>query len=122
MPRNNLAHTRIADKAIADLVSELMADGTASSEAEAIRIACATMDGAGEREGATVESMQTCRDLLGESVPGLTTEDGVEGRKDKFAQTKDTRAEKAEEGKDTAESWLRENDPGYRKSKSGWRA
>lgn len=101
---------------------EFLDDGTASSPEDAIRMAAATLDGAGDREGATVESIQTCRDLGGQEVRGLTTNDTVKGREDKFARDETDRARAADLGVDDAEAWLKKNDPIYRGKRKGWRA
>lgn len=120
MPRGQIAHIRVAADALLRAAYELLADGTVETLEEAVRIAAATLDGAGE--GVTVESMQTCRDLGGNKVAGLTTDDSVTFRVDPFGETESFRAEEAEQGVDDAEKWLREHDSNYAKKKGGgWR-
>ena len=80
---------------------------------EAMRVAASTMAGAGDNPQGTVESMQTCFDLEGKPVKGLTGDDNPIERKDEFAKNEEERHQAAEEGVDEAEQWLKEHDPNY---------
>lgn len=106
MPGGRIAHTEFAAKAIRRCAAKLFDDGTASTPDEAIRIACATMDGAGDRKGMTVESIQTCMNLEGRPVPGLSTDDGLAERLDGYAGTVADRRERANNGTDAASLWM----------------
>ena len=121
MPRGRIAHTRLATDAIYRCAEDLLRDGTASTPEEAVRIACATLDGAGDHEGWTVESMQTCTDLEGRPVREMSTNDCVDGREDEFSDNELLRHEVADMGGDVAERWLEKNDSEYRKTRHGWR-
>lgn len=86
------------------------------SETDALRSAASTMDGAGDNPDGTVESVQTCTDLEGNPVAGLTSDDNPTERTDSFAASEEKRQEMADRGKDEAAEWLRQNDPNYLKS------
>lgn len=85
---------------------------------EAMRVAASTMAGAGDNPQGTVESMQTCFDLEGKPVKGLTSDDIPVGRTDKFAKNIERRYRAAEIGVDEAERWLMEHDPNYGKTRT----
>ncbi len=97
------AHTKVAEQALKTEARQLIEE-RGVSENDAMVIAAATMDGAGE--GETVESMQTCRNLFGEPVKGLTTDDIPERRQDEYAATEAERHASAEENKDLGALWL----------------
>ena len=99
----DIAHSENARKGIFDEAKRLEEEGM--SPVDAMRVAAATMDGAGE--GATVESMQTCRDLFGEVVPGLTTDDSNEPRSDRYSRTEAKRHSRADSGTDLTALWLK---------------
>lgn len=109
---SEFAHTDVARKGISDEVKKLMEEGV--SESDAVRMAASTLDGAGDNPEGTVESVQTCLDIEGRSVVGLTGDDVPIGRKDEYGKNEEQRHAAAESGVDEAEAWLRKNDPEYR--------
>lgn len=111
---SEFAPTKIAGEGLRDEVEKLMKeDGL--SEAEALRVAASTMRGAGDNPRGTVESVQTCTDIGGRTVCGVTGDDIPEQRQDPFAKTEAERHDLADRGKDEAAEWLRQNDPNYLK-------
>jgi hypothetical protein len=108
---SEFAPTDIASKGLNDESKALMDEGM--SETDALRSAATTMDGAGDNPHGTVESMQTCLDLEGNPVNGLTSNDVPMKRNDEFADNEEKRHEAADAGKDEAAEWLRKNDPNY---------
>lgn len=122
MLRGRIAHTKLASDAIYRCAEDLLRDGTASTPEEAVIIACATLDGAGDHKGWTVESVQTCTDLEGRPVAGMSTNDCTDIREDEFSDNELLRQEMADLGGDEAEKWLRRNDDKYRVTRRGWRA
>jgi hypothetical protein len=107
---SEFAPSKIAGVGLRDEVKKLMKeDGL--SESEALRVAASTMSGAGDNPSGTVESVQTCTDLEGRAVPGLTGDDIPAKRNDSFAKTEAERHDLADKGKDEAAEWLRNNDP-----------
>jgi len=109
---SEFAPTKIAHEGIQDEVKRLMKD-EGMSESDALRVAASTMSGAGDNPAGTVESVQTCTDLEGRSVPGLTGDDVPSKRTDPYAETEGIRHKKAEAGQDEADEWLKKNDPKY---------
>ncbi|KKT48249.1 MAG: hypothetical protein UW41_C0036G0007 [Candidatus Collierbacteria bacterium GW2011_GWC2_44_18] len=102
-PVTEFTHSVKAEKGLRDEAARLVReDGL--SENDALLAAAMTMDGAGE--GETVESMQTCRNLFKEAVPGLTTDDIPFARNDEFARSQSKRHKQAERGVDLASIWL----------------
>ena len=118
MPEGEISYSSLTRKAILKEAERLLKEGVVSDWSEALRIAAATLDGTGE--DVTVEGIQTCRDIGGKPVSGLTTNDSPRKRTDEFSKSVEERAKKAEKGKDLAEEWLRKNDPEYNKSSQGW--
>lgn len=100
------SHTELGQDAILKEAKRLEAEDGLSPD-DAIRVAAATMDGAGDHEGETVESMQTCMDLFGKPVKGLSTSDIPVSRKDKYAATEARRHEAADRNVDPAAMWLK---------------
>jgi hypothetical protein len=113
MDNSELAPTSIAIKGLVDEKNALIEEGV--SETDALRMAATTMDGAGDNRRGTVESLQTCYDLGGKEVKGLTGKDIPEERHDEYAENEEARHSAADAGEDEAAKWLRENDPSYKK-------
>lgn len=111
---SEFAQTNIGGKGLKDEAEALIDEGM--SETDALRTAATTMDGAGDNPNGTVESMQTCFDLEGMPVKGLTSDDIPRDRKDEFAKNEEDRHAAADAGKDEAEEWLKKNDPEYFKN------
>ena len=107
MPEGRLAHSPLAERALMREAQRLFDSGEVESLVDGLRRACSTMDGAGNKRGETVESVQTCTDLFGEKVPGLTAPDTITPRTDKLARSETARRRRAEAGKDEAARWLR---------------
>ena len=107
--------TRIAGEGLHNEVKKLMKE-EGLSEADALRVAASTMDGAGDNPRGTVDSVQTCRDIGGKPIKGLTGSDGPSERTDFFSETEEKRHEMADKGRDAAAKWLRQNDPNYKKT------
>ena len=113
---SEFAPTGIAHQGLNDEAQSLQEEGMSADDA--MRVAASTMDGAGNNSQGTVESMQTCYDLQGKLVKGLTGDDRPRERRDEFAKNEEQRHEAAETGVDEAEQWLKEHDPNYGKKKS----
>gem|GEM_PF-6032055 len=112
---NEFAPTKIAAEGLRDEVNRLMKeDGL--SQSDALRVAASTMSGAGDNPRGTVESVQTCTDIGGKTVCGVTGDDIPEERQDPYAATEEQRHDLADKGKDEAAEWLRQNDPNYFKN------
>jgi hypothetical protein len=100
------AHTDLAEQALRDEAKKLQDEEGLSAD-DAMRVAAATMDGAGDHEGKTVESMQTCMDLFGKPVKGLSGDDIPEERSDKYAVSEVKRHEAADRNMDLTALWLK---------------
>ncbi len=111
---SEFAQTNIGGKGLKDEAEALIDEGM--SETDALRTAATTMDGAGDNPDGTVESVQTCFDLQGNPVEGLTSDDIPRERTDEFSKSEAERHYAADEGKDEAEEWLKKNDPEYFKN------
>ena len=120
MPEARLAHTRRAEQALILEAQRLLNDGVVDSLESGLRVACTTMDGAANKPGETVESVQTCTDLFAKEVPGLTSPDTITPRTDNLARSEAARQHKAEKGEDAVEGWLRLHDPQYGRTKKKW--
>jgi len=112
---SEFAPTKYASEGLKNEVKRLVDEGL--TEAEALRVAASTMSGAGNNPGGTVESVQTCMDIGGKCVPGLTGDDSPVERTDPFAATEVKRHEDANKGIDEAAQWLKEHDPNYAKER-----
>ena len=112
---NEFAPTKFAAEGLKQEAEKLMKEEGLSQE-EALRVAASTMSGAGDNPSGTVESVQTCTDIGGRSVVGVTGDDIPEARLDPYAKTEQIRHQKARQGVDDAAEWLRKNDPKYLKS------
>ncbi len=84
------------------LVDELVAEG--EDPRTAMLRAAIEIDGAGEN--LTVESMATCRALDDRPIPGVTGDDSVTKRRDRFAASAEKRRLAAELDQDEAAHWL----------------
>ncbi|KKT39933.1 hypothetical protein A3K29_03890 [Candidatus Collierbacteria bacterium RIFOXYB2_FULL_46_14] len=112
-PFLDFAHTELAEEALRNYAGRLQSeDGIEANDA--MRMAATVMDGAGDREGATVESVQTCMDLLKKPVRGLSSDDNALSRRDEFADSARLRHFLARRNMDLAGFWLKlvEMDPG----------
>ncbi len=98
------SHSEYSEAGLLEEARKLEEEGADPNDA--MVIAAATMDGAGDNPKGTVESMQTCRTLFGEAVKGLTTSDIPRGRQDEFAESEGERHTNAEENKDLGALWL----------------
>lgn len=115
-----LAHTDLAERALILEAERLLQEGIVDTFEDGLRVAAATLDGAGDRSGSTVESVQTCTDLGRRPVRGLSCNDRVTVRLDEGWESAEERNAQAESGGDDVEAWLRANDPKYMETKNGW--
>ena len=113
---SEFAPTEISRKGLENEIKRLMRE-EGLTESEAMRVAASTIDGAGDNPLGTVESVQTCMDITGRPVRGVTGRDSATERTDTFSRTAEKRRTEAEAGIDEAEEWLRKNDPEYGKHK-----
>lgn len=106
------AHTELAENALKNYAARLQEEDGIDPN-DAMRMAATVMDGAGDREGATVESVQTCMDLLKKPVRGLSGDDNALTRRDEFANSARLRHFLARRNLDLAGFWLKlvEMDP-----------
>lgn len=102
-----------ANEAMNTAIDQLMAEGW--SAGAAAYEAAATLEGAGET--ATVNSIQTCTELGGIPVPGLTGTDSVTCRLDEHSKTQSRRLLAANLGFDAAAIFILKHDgaDGYRR-------
>ncbi|EKD53611.1 MAG: hypothetical protein ACD_61C00007G0021 [uncultured bacterium] len=108
----DFAHTELAEKALGDYARRLQEEDGINAN-DAMRMAATVMDGAADREGATVESVQTCMNLLKKPVRGLSGDDNALARRDEFADTARLRHFLASRNMDLAGFWMKliEMDP-----------
>jgi hypothetical protein len=97
-----------SNRAMREEIQNLM-DNEGMSYEQAAFAAAATLDGAGEL--ATVNSIQTCTDIGGNPIPGLSGPDAAVCRLDENVATEVKRRRAAEKGQDEAALWLEEHDP-----------
>lgn len=108
----DFAHTELAEMALNEFAARLQKEDGIDAN-DAMRMAATLMDGAGDREGATVESVQTCMNLLKKPVAGLSGDDNALARRDEFASSARLRHFLATRNLDLAGFWLKliEMDP-----------
>lgn len=73
-----------------DQYAQQLMDEEGYSWNDASYIAAVEIDGASD-EGLTVESIQTCKDLFGESIRGVSGDDSVKKRQDPFLRSEKRR-------------------------------
>ena len=102
----DFAHTELAEQALRN-EARILVEEEGLSEDDAMRVAAATMDGAGDHVGQTVESIQTCMDLFGKPVKGLSTSDIPNRRGDEYAASEAKRHEAADKKMDSGALWIK---------------
>lgn len=115
-----LAHTELAESALWKQARLLLDEGVVDSLEKGLLIASQTLDGAADHLGATVESVITCTDLFRKPIPGVSSPDTIEARRDELADSVDDRLSDADDGIDGTERWLRGHDPEYNGQKGRW--
>lgn len=98
-------HSDVAEKGLRDFADELESEGINPNDA--LRMAASVMDGAGDRSGATVESVQTCMDLLRKPVSGLSGDDNADTRRDEYSESARKRHFLARKELDMGGIWLK---------------